>query len=155
MSRHEGCPLSNFFGSFGVVRPLPVSFFRFVQTQILIRFSLNRHSLSLCPFLPQYKHSAGGFPCQFLALPRLPLFPEGPELWHHPECSLGAVRPRRTRNSFARRLFLGRKVSLLNRVLCHLLHRHSSSIHAREGTGTSCTTNMHSYFSRASRSEAG
>ena len=84
-------------------------------------------------------------------------FPKHPSAFSHPECSSGVVRPHMTRTT--RELcspIIPRLGSLYVsiRVLCHMLHRHSSNIHARASTGASCTTKMRSYFCRASQLEA-
>ena len=80
-------------------------------------------------------------------------FPKHPSASSHLEYSSGADRSHRTRNSrefYSPTVPRPESLYVSIRVLCHLLHRHSSSIHVRAGTGASCTTKMRSYFCRAS-----
>ena len=69
-------------------------------------------------------------------------FPKQPSAFLHPECSLGAVRPHKTRNSTilcSPIVPMPGSLCVSIRVLRHLLLRHSSSNRARAGSGASCT----------------
>ena len=77
-------------------------------------------------------------------------FPKHPSAFLHPEYSLEVVLPHKTRSNRELCLPIVPRLenrSVLNQVLWHLLLLHTSSIHARAGTGASCMTKTRSCFS--------
>ena len=82
MSCHEGGPLSDFFGSFGVVQPLPISLFgSFGSASGFLRIGALLPTLALLvAFLATILAFCAGFSYRFSAPPRLPLLPKGADL---------------------------------------------------------------------------